>query len=166
MRRDSRVTTGISGFLLGWPWEAQSSPRVARESWGLRSSHCPVTGPQPLSSLRRAGNWASRALVPHKRLPEYPIVPREKTHSGAAVREKPRRSLFIARCAYAILLFTASDLASITSHIHNWVLFLLWLHPFILSGCTGVSVPLRVVPSFPRNPRGRLGFPGPTQEEA
>ena len=29
---------------------------------------------------------------------------------------------------------TASDLASITSHIHSWVLFLLWLHPFILSG--------------------------------
>ena len=36
--------------------------------------------------------------------------------------------------SYAILLFTASDLASITSHIHNWVMFLLWLHPFILSG--------------------------------
>ena len=36
--------------------------------------------------------------------------------------------------SYAILLFTASDLASITSHIHNWVLFLLWLHPFIVSG--------------------------------
>ena len=34
----------------------------------------------------------------------------------------------------AILLFTTSDLTSITSHIHNWVLFLLWLHPFILSG--------------------------------
>ena len=33
-----------------------------------------------------------------------------------------------------ILLFTASDLASVTSHIHNWVLFLLWLHPFILPG--------------------------------
>ena len=39
LRRDSRVTTGISAFPLGWPWEAQSSPRVARESWGLRSSH-------------------------------------------------------------------------------------------------------------------------------
>ena len=26
------------------------------------------------------------------------------------------------------------DLTSITSHIHNWALFLLWLHPFILSG--------------------------------
>ena len=36
--------------------------------------------------------------------------------------------------SYAILLFTASDLASITSRIHNWVLFLLCLHPFILSG--------------------------------
>ena len=36
--------------------------------------------------------------------------------------------------SYAILLFTALDFASITSHIHNWVLFLLWLHPFILSG--------------------------------
>ena len=35
---------------------------------------------------------------------------------------------------YAILLFTASDFTSITSHIHNWVLFLLWLHPFIPSG--------------------------------
>ena len=35
---------------------------------------------------------------------------------------------------YAILLFTASDLASITSHIYNWVLFLLWLCLFILSG--------------------------------
>ena len=36
--------------------------------------------------------------------------------------------------SYAILLFIALNLASITSPIHNWVLFLLWLHPFILSG--------------------------------
>ena len=34
----------------------------------------------------------------------------------------------------AVLLFTASDLTSITHHIHNWVLFLLWLRLFILSG--------------------------------
>ena len=39
----------------------------------------------------------------------------------------------------AILLITASDFTSITCHIHNWVLVLLWLHPFILSG---VSSPL------------------------
>ena len=36
--RMGEFTTGISAFPLGWPWEAQSSPRVARESWGLRSS--------------------------------------------------------------------------------------------------------------------------------
>ena len=36
--------------------------------------------------------------------------------------------------SYAILLFTASDFISITSHIHNWVLFLLLLCLFILSG--------------------------------
>ena len=36
--------------------------------------------------------------------------------------------------SYAILFFTVSDFTSITSHIHNWVLFLLWLHLFILSG--------------------------------
>ena len=35
--------------------------------------------------------------------------------------------------SYAILLFIALDFTSITSHIHNWVLFFLWLHPIILS---------------------------------
>ena len=35
-----------------------------------------------------------------------------------------------------ILLFTALDFTSITSHIHNWVSFLLWLCLFILSGVT------------------------------
>ena len=32
------------------------------------------------------------------------------------------------------VLFTASDFTFITSHIHNWVLFLLWCRSFILSG--------------------------------
>ena len=36
--------------------------------------------------------------------------------------------------SYAILLFTASDFTSITSHIHKWVLFLLLLCLFSLSG--------------------------------
>ena len=36
--------------------------------------------------------------------------------------------------SYAILLFTALDFNSANSHIHNWVLFSLWLHLFILSG--------------------------------
>ena len=36
--------------------------------------------------------------------------------------------------SYAIVLFTASDFASFTCHICNWVLFLLWLRLFILCG--------------------------------
>ena len=36
--------------------------------------------------------------------------------------------------SYEILLFTASDFTCKTSPIHNWVLFLLWLCLFILSG--------------------------------
>ena len=32
------------------------------------------------------------------------------------------------------LLLTESDFTSFISHIHNWVLFLLWLHLFSLSG--------------------------------
>ena len=36
--------------------------------------------------------------------------------------------------SYAVLLCTAPDFTFITSHIHRWVLFLLWLHLFILSG--------------------------------
>ena len=30
--------------------------------------------------------------------------------------------------SYAVLFFIASDFTSITMHIHNWVLFLLWFH--------------------------------------
>ena len=37
-------------------------------------------------------------------------------------------------CSYAILLFTALDFASITSDTQNWVLSLIWLHLFHLSG--------------------------------
>ena len=36
--------------------------------------------------------------------------------------------------SYAILLSTALNLAFMTSPTHNWVLSLLWLHLFILSG--------------------------------
>ena len=36
--------------------------------------------------------------------------------------------------SYAILLFTTLDFTYIISHIHNWVLLLLWLHIFIISG--------------------------------
>ena len=48
LRWDSRVTMGITGFLLCWPWEAPSSIRVAR---GLSRVH-------PAASLPRATSWA------------------------------------------------------------------------------------------------------------
>ena len=50
--------------------------------------------------------------------------------------------------SYAILLFTASDLSSITSHIHNWLLFLLWLHPFILSGATSPLISSSILGTY------------------
>ena len=50
--------------------------------------------------------------------------------------------------SYAILLFTALDLASITSHIHNWVLFLLWLHPFILSGVISALISSSILSTY------------------
>ena len=64
LRRHSRVTTGISAFPLGWPWEAQSSIRLARESWGLRSSHC------------RAKETSSRLVSTPVRspLPPHPVL--------------------------------------------------------------------------------------------
>ena len=53
----------LSHFIpLGWPWEAQSSPRVARESWGWRSSHCSPAEP-PAEVL---GNGASRLVPPQQ----------------------------------------------------------------------------------------------------
>ena len=42
--------------------------------------------------------------------------------------------------SYAMLLFTTLDLASITSHIHNWVLFFLGICLFIFSGV--ISLPI------------------------
>ena len=50
--------------------------------------------------------------------------------------------------SYAILLFTALDLASITSHIHNGVLFLLWLHLFILSGVISLLISSNILGTY------------------
>ena len=60
--------------------------------------------------------------------------------------------------SYAILLFTASDLASITSHIYNWALFLFGLHLLIL---TGVISPLFFSNILVTNRPGEFIFPCP-----
>ena len=48
----------------------------------------------------------------------------------------------------AILLFTALGFTFITSHIHNWVLFLLWLCPFILSGVISPMFSSRILGTY------------------
>ena len=45
-------------------------------------------------------------------------------------------------------LFTASDFPSITSHIHNWVLFLLWLH-FNFSGVISPLISSSILGTYP-----------------
>ena len=42
--------------------------------------------------------------------------------------------------SYAILLFIALDFTSITSHIHNWVLFLLFILPGVISPLISSSI--------------------------
>ena len=53
------------------------------------------------------------------------------------------------RGSYAISLFTASEFTSITSHIHSWVLFLLWLCLFILSGVISPLFPSNILGTYP-----------------
>ena len=50
--------------------------------------------------------------------------------------------------SYAIFLFTASDFTSITSHIHSWVLFLLWLHLFILSRVSSTLISSSILGTY------------------
>ena len=50
--------------------------------------------------------------------------------------------------SYEKLLFTALDLVSITSHIHNWILVLLWFHPFILSGVISPLISCSILDTY------------------
>ena len=93
LRRDSQFTTGISGFLLGWPWEAQSSPRAARESWGLRSSHCRAqeTSPRRVSGTKYSSPGKAGISGLHSRLllgvkPRLQGKPRTPLTSRVATR--------------------------------------------------------------------------------
>ena len=51
--------------------------------------------------------------------------------------------------SYAILFLTASDFTSITSHIHNWALFLLLLCLFILSGAISPPFSNSILGTYP-----------------
>ena len=63
------------------------------------------------------------------------VMAREAWHAAVHGIAKVRHDWVTElNCTDAILLFTALDFISISSHIHNWVLFSLWLFLFILSG--------------------------------
>ena len=47
--------------------------------------------------------------------------------------------------SYAILFFIALGFTSINSHIHNWEVFLLWLHLFILSGVISPLISINIL---------------------
>ena len=72
---------------------------------------------------------SKRLLISWLQSPSAVILEPRKMKSATALIHGPNIP-----GSYAILLFTASNLASFTSPIHKWALFLLWLHPFILSG--------------------------------
>ena len=72
---------------------------------------------------------SKRLLISWLQSPSAVILEPRKMKSATALIHGPNIP-----GSYAILLFTASNLASITCPIHNWVLFSLCLHPFILSG--------------------------------
>ena len=58
---------------------------------------------------------------------------------------------------YAILFFSASDFTFSTRHIHNWVLFLLWLSFFIPSGAIS-PLPVHLqLPEFTQTHVHRVG---------
>ena len=50
--------------------------------------------------------------------------------------------------SYAIIIFTASNFTSIISHIHNWVLLLLWLCLFILSGVISPPISSSILSTY------------------
>ena len=50
--------------------------------------------------------------------------------------------------SYALFLFTALDHTSITSHIRNWVLFLLWLRLFIFSGVISLLISSSILGTY------------------
>ena len=59
-------TTGISAFPLGWPWEAQSSPRVARAVGppDLERGIAPLGPPAPAQPPLLGGGVAPLGCCP------------------------------------------------------------------------------------------------------
>ena len=62
------------------------------------------------------------------------LIPKMSVFTLAIPFDRFQFTLIYVPGSYAILLFTASDFTSVTSHIYSWALFSLWFCLFILSG--------------------------------
>ena len=80
----------VSGLHLS-PCVVSTSP-PGQGAWGRAWQGMQRAAPMSVHSY---GDLTS--LTPHKRLPELPVVPCEKPHTGTAAPEKPRDSPDIAR---------------------------------------------------------------------
>ena len=84
------------------------------------------------------------SLAPHERLPELPIIPREKSHTGSPARENPRDASVIIRMDWLGLLAVQGTLNSLLQHhsskasiLQHSTLFTLQLsHPYMTTGKT------------------------------
>ena len=89
--RSPAQVEGTEGFLPPPEKDLERpSSQHLKASFPYHDSSAMTRSPSPL-----AGDPTS--LVPHERLTELGVVPREKPHTAAAAREKPRDSSVIPR---------------------------------------------------------------------
>ena len=107
--------------LFAAPWTIQSMefsrPEYWRGSLSLLQEIFQTRGSNP---VQFSHSVMSNSLRPHEL--QHPRPPCPSPTPGAHPNSCP------------LSQWCHPTISSITSHIHNWVLFLLWLHPFILSG--------------------------------
>ena len=77
---------GTQGFLLQ-PEKDLESPSSTRLETRFPYHD---SREMPRSPSSQEGNADLTSLAPHERLPEFPVVPREKPHTGTAAQEKRR----------------------------------------------------------------------------
>ena len=135
-------------WLFATPWTAvhqaslsitncRSPPKPMSIVSVMPSNHLILCRPLPLlpsifPSIRVFPNESAlRIRWPKYRFFSFNISPSDE-HPGLISFRMDWLDLLVVQGTLKSL-FTASDLTSVTSHIHNWVLFLLWLHPFVIS---------------------------------
>ena len=154
LRRPSTITHGYGGVYVEGPGEVMKPVGGACEQAAF-----PGPCPGPTGAVKPLGFFLSRSSVSGAEFgahcgnpPPTTVSKRDKGQRtcyrvlfrrAPAPSEEAYTEFHSPRICLFLLLFPifwevghrgSSCDASITSHIHSWVFFLLWLHPFILSG--------------------------------